>query len=160
MTILVESKSNNQDKQHLNKTIQLFFKLLGVALLSFIIFSVLNFPTFTTTLFISLLFYCFFLWRYSHIWLIVLPALLPVFDLTPWTGRILLTEFDLFLLTTIAIALWKNRFSFEFFKQSKPITWLLVGLTLSHIFSTINGYIQLPAPDNAPFYIYHSTAYI
>ncbi len=43
------------------------------------------------------------LWRWPSLWLAVLPALLPAFDLTPWTGWIDAGEPDMFALVTVGI---------------------------------------------------------
>ncbi len=51
--------------------------------------------------------YGFALWRSSSLWLLVLPALLPVLDLSPWTGRLPLDEFDLLILLTLALGYWR-----------------------------------------------------
>ncbi len=48
------------------------------------------------------------LWRSGSLWLLVLPALLPVLDLSPWTGRLLLDEFDLLILLTLALGYWRG----------------------------------------------------
>ena len=139
-----------------NKIILFISKLAALALVIFISISIIDFPAYKIPLSIALVSYAILLWRFSHIWLIVLPALLPILDLTPWTGRILVTEFDFFILSTIAVALWECRFSFVFYKNNKIIIWLLIGLIFSYLISTINGYLQLPEQSNAPFYIYHS----
>ncbi|WP_462330066.1 VanZ family protein [Thiohalocapsa halophila] len=44
------------------------------------------------------------LWRWPWLWLAVVPAALPVLDLTPWSGRVLLNAFDLFVLVGLAVA--------------------------------------------------------
>lgn len=43
------------------------------------------------------------LWRWPSLWLAVVPAVLPAFDLTPWTGWTLVGEPDLFSLVTIGV---------------------------------------------------------
>ncbi len=43
------------------------------------------------------------LWRHPAVWLIGVPALLPVLDFSPWTGWIAFQEFDLLVLATIAV---------------------------------------------------------
>ena len=47
--------------------------------------------------------YAVALWRWPSLWLAVLPATLPAFDLAPWTGWIDVGEPDLFVLVTLAI---------------------------------------------------------
>ena len=44
------------------------------------------------------------LWRWPWLWLAVVPAALAVLDLTPWSGRVLLNAFDLFVLVGLAVA--------------------------------------------------------
>jgi VanZ family protein len=51
---------------------------------------------------VGALLYFALLLRYPHAWLVVVPALLPVLDLAPWSGRFFFDEFDLLLLITLA----------------------------------------------------------
>ncbi len=43
------------------------------------------------------------LWRFPWLWLVAIPALLPVLDLSRSTGRLLLNEYDLVVLVTLAV---------------------------------------------------------
>ncbi len=47
------------------------------------------------------------LWRYPGSWLLLLPMLLPVLDLAPYAGRLLLDEFDLLILMTLGLGYWR-----------------------------------------------------
>jgi hypothetical protein len=51
----------------------------------------------------GLLLYGAALWRWASLWLAVVPAVLPAFDLAPWTGWIDVGEPDLAILVTIGI---------------------------------------------------------
>jgi O-antigen ligase len=53
----------------------------------------------------TLLAYGAALWRWPNLWLVVVPAMLPALDLTPWTGWLLIGEYDLFGLVTVGILL-------------------------------------------------------
>ncbi len=44
--------------------------------------------------------------RYPSSWVFFITALLPVLDLAPMSGWFFLDEFDLFVMTTWAVALW------------------------------------------------------
>ncbi len=55
---------------------------------------------------VGALLYVLLLRRYPHAWLILTPALLPVLDLAPWSGRFFFDEFDLVLLLTLAVGYW------------------------------------------------------
>lgn len=46
--------------------------------------------------------YLLLLSRFPHAWLVVLPGLLPLLDLAPWSGRFFFDEFDILLLLTLA----------------------------------------------------------
>jgi hypothetical protein len=43
------------------------------------------------------------LWQWPSLWLAVIPALLPAFDFTPWTGWMYVGEPDFFVLVTIGV---------------------------------------------------------
>ena len=116
-----------------------------------------TFPVARAALFGSFIIYIFLLWRFSSAWLIVLPAILPVLDLTPWSGRLLITEFDLFIAATLAVGLFFNRFSFQFWHSlSKPAKWLFVSFVVSQLLSLMLGFINLQSPLQPAFFVYHS----
>ncbi len=81
--------------------------------------------------------------RRRDLWLLALPALLPVVDLAPFTGMIYLTESDALVLATLAVAgvqalggtvsATGSTRSWRF----GPIQWLLVAaMTASYVVST------------------------
>jgi hypothetical protein len=95
--------------QSLNPTIVSIVRggqlLIAAALVIALCLAVLNQPLGSTWLSLSLLCYALLLWRFPGAWLVVLPAILPAMDLTPWSGRIYFGEFDLFLLLTLIFGL-------------------------------------------------------
>lgn len=54
----------------------------------------------------GLLGYAVLLWWRPQAWLLVIPVVLATLDLTLYTGRLFVSELDLFLLMTVAVALW------------------------------------------------------
>jgi hypothetical protein len=52
--------------------------------------------------------YAGLLWLWPFIWLLVLPVVLPAFDLGLWTGWMMTGEADFFVLTTLAVLLARN----------------------------------------------------
>jgi len=64
---------------------------------------VASYPVGVPFLLLGLLAYGALLWRWPLIWLFAVPALLPVLDLSPVTGRLLLDEFDLVVLVTLGL---------------------------------------------------------
>jgi glycopeptide antibiotics resistance protein len=66
-----------------------------------------NYPTGIPALALLLLGYGILLFYRPWLWLLLLPALLPVLDLSPITGRLLLDEFDLLILVTLVLGYWR-----------------------------------------------------
>jgi len=68
---------------------------------------VADYPVGQIALALALLVYAAILTRFPTAWLLVVPALLPVMDFAPWTGRFFFDEFDALVLTTLAVGLWR-----------------------------------------------------
>jgi hypothetical protein len=113
------------------------------------------FAQFALTL--GLLTYAAILYRYPSAWLIVVPALLPVFDLAPWSGWFFFDELDFVVLLTLAMGLWRtDRQSIE----ARPVPRLLslagVLLALSYGVSLMIGLLPLQPLDANAFSNYYS----
>lgn len=98
------------------------------------------------------------IWRYP-VWLFaVVPAMLPVLDLAPWSGRFFLDEYDLLL--WVAIAIGYLRLPKAASPGRRRLDWLL-GLALgalgcSFLISTLIGLWPLQAIDANSFTNYYS----
>ncbi|MTV36399.1 hypothetical protein [Duganella radicis] len=66
------------------------------------------YPMGDTWLPVVLLAYACLLWWRADLWLLALPALLPVLDLAPYTGWFFLEEIDLLLMLTAGFAYWRH----------------------------------------------------
>lgn len=75
----------------------LFASLAGVC------WGVANFPFAPFLLGLSLAGYAILIWFRPHLILAAIPAALPLLDFAPWSGRFFIDEFDLLLLTSVAI---------------------------------------------------------
>jgi hypothetical protein len=82
-------------------------RLLGLALLCALAAAIMVYPLDKAVLALALAAYGAWLWKQPQAWLLVVPALLPVFDLAPWTGWFFLEELDLLLLATAAVLYWR-----------------------------------------------------
>ncbi|MBK1655687.1 hypothetical protein CKO29_13405 [Allochromatium vinosum] len=94
------------------------------------------------------------LWR-PALWLILLPLLLPVLDLRPWTGRIYLDEFDAVVLVTLAVYLLRDRYvpSFGAMRPlSRVLLVLFVGLVGLSLFRTLYPWPEADANSFAGYY--------
>ena len=65
--------------------------------------SLASFPFLGWALALGLGLYAIVLYRRRDIWIAALPAMLPVLDLTMWSGRFFWTEYDIFLLVTLTV---------------------------------------------------------
>jgi hypothetical protein len=77
-------------------------KSLAVVLLLPIGWFVYRFPLLRPELALFYGSYLLLLHRYPRAWLLVVPALLPLLCLAPWSGRLFFDEFDALVLTTLA----------------------------------------------------------
>ena len=82
-------------------------KLLALGLMGALAAAAASWPLNHAALAAALGAYAALLYRYPDAWLLVLPALLPVLDLAPWTGRFFFDELDLLLLLTAAAGYWR-----------------------------------------------------
>ncbi|PPD50173.1 MAG: hypothetical protein CTY16_02290 [Methylobacter sp.] len=105
---------------------------------------------------VSFLAYTLLLRRFPYIWLIVVPALLPIMDFTPWTGRFFFDEFDLLILATLAFYYWQKPKARTRTLLSVASLFLLVSFTLFYTVSLFKGLLPLPAIDANAFSNYYS----
>ncbi len=82
--------------------------LLGVILIGWILYIASLFPLAKPIAPVALLAYIWMTYRRPHIWLLIVPAMLPVMNFAPWSGWLLIDEFDLIILATIAVGLLKG----------------------------------------------------
>ncbi len=68
-----------------------------------------DYPVVRAWLLAGLTGYAAILWFLPRAWLVVLPALIPTLILSPWSGRLLYEELDLFLAVTVAVSFWRPR---------------------------------------------------
>ena len=120
----------------------------------------LNFPVASIALLTGFLTYFTLLIRMPQVWILVLPALLPVLYLTPWSGRILWDSFDLLLLTTLAGAIWQGCYRKVQFPQTRSNALFVITLTLftiSWLLSLLIGLFPLDPFDANALSNYHSS---
>lgn len=131
-------------------------RLLALALLAGIALLVLDFPVAVPWLLGGLVAYSALLLYRPAAWLLVVPALLPVLDLTPWSGRLFFNEFDYLLLTTVAAGLWHGAYRWQHLPLGRGGGLLLVLIVSMQIVSTLRGLAPWPAPDVGAFSNYLS----
>jgi hypothetical protein len=132
------------------------FRLLALALLAWVAWGVHGFPVAPFWLGLALAAYALALARWRDAWLLVVPIALPLLDLAPWSGRIFFDEFDLLVLTTIAILYGRDSPG-----QRLPGLWtpgerLITLIAASYLVSTVVGLWPPPPVDANAFASYLS----
>ena len=127
--------------------------LLGAALAG----SLIHFPYQPMPLSLGLCLYGALLYVYPTLWLIIVPALLPVLDLAPWSGWFFLDEMDFVVLLTLAVVLWKRQPK-EANGSTTPAFLAIAFLLLvaSYVASGLIGLLPLDLLDANAFSNYYS----
>ena len=115
-----------------------------------------RYPVHAAWLDIALFVYALLLWRSPSLWLLVLPALLPVLDFSPWTGWFFFDEFDLFVMVTLAVGLWRSPAQAPAPVMSRLVVVLLGLLAASFAVSLAIGVLPLSPLDANAFFSYMS----
>ncbi|CAH1083241.1 VanZ family protein [Candidatus Nitrotoga sp. 1052] len=130
--------------------------LIGTAALCLAIMAALVSPLGPVWVVPLLLAYIVLLWWRPDLWLVWILALLPLLDLTPWSGRLYWTEYDTLLLVTIGVGYLRLRPSAQLALR-KPAKLLLALFTLSAVISLGIGIWPLGALDHNAFASYTSS---
>jgi len=129
---------------------------LAVVSVAILAWAVWRYPLGSLWLGGALLAYAALLRRWPQAWLVVLPAMLPVLDLAPFSGRFFFDEFDCLILATFAVAGWR-RSSGRWVWNLSAAGWLLLTLfTLSVATAALIGTYPFPALDANSFSNYYS----
>ena len=115
-----------------------------------------TFPRWGVPLLCGLIGYALLLGKYRHAWLFIVPATLPLLDLAPDTGRFFFDEFDMVLLTTVAMLLWHGTSPAPRLTFARPLTILLMLFGLSVVVSMMIGLLPLAPLDGNAFTNYFS----
>ncbi|WP_431064334.1 VanZ family protein [Methylotuvimicrobium sp.] len=132
------------------------WRVLSGILALIIGWALLNYPIGAPLLSALLIAYGVLLFRYPHAWLFVLPAMLPVLDFAPWTGRFFFDEFDLVVMTTLAVYYWQKS-SIRLTRQFSGTVKLCLGMfALIYLISLYRGLFPLQDIDINAFSNYYS----
>jgi hypothetical protein len=131
-------------------------RLFSVILLAIVIFSVYRYPLGPAWLAVGLILYGLLLWRHSAAWLVLVPALLPILDLTFWSGRLFFGEFDIVILLTVAIACWRAPLATGQQTLFPKAAWVIGTIALVQFLSTAIGLVPLAPLDANAFSNYYS----
>ena len=130
---------------------------LGIALGTLVFLLAFTWPVAALALTLGLAGYALWLWRVPQIWLVVIPALAPILDLAPYTGQVFFNEWDLLVLTTLAVG-WLHSASQTGTGLQLPrsVLWALALYMSSMFLSLIIVLWPLPPLDANAFTTYMS----
>ncbi len=116
------------------------------------------YPVAKTALFAGVIVYIICLLKYPHSWLLILPVLLPLLDFSVKTGWFFFTEFDCFVLATVAVVLLRK--TAPKVALSRHLRWLITLYGFSVLVSVIVAIWPLPPLDTNAFsnYLSHYNA--
>lgn len=115
-----------------------------------------SYPLDSTTLLIVLSLYVALLWRYPRAPWVLIPAMLPILDFSPLTGRFFFDEFDMLLLATAGLALFRKRAVPDFVRLPTIARTLLGLFAISILVAAIRTAWPLQWPDLNTFNNYNS----
>jgi len=106
---------------------------------------------------LALAFYAVVLWRHPGVCLPAVFALLPLLNFSPWTGWVLVSEFDLLIAVTLAVRLMQPRPVGTGPTLSSGARWAIGLLAASFVASGLVGLLP-PSPfDTNALASYHSS---
>lgn len=122
-----------------------------------ITYQLIQYPLMPSFLAVFVFGYAYALFRNPLIGLFALPALLPLMDFAPWTGRFFFDEFDLIVLSTIMAFIISPTLYVERFPVFRFLDYFIVGLFLLLLgISLIIGLTPFPEIDPNSFSNYYS----
>lgn len=122
-------------------------RVVGAALGIGTILAAFAWPVAGLWLVLALTAYAALLWRRPEAWLFVIPALVPVLDLSLHTGWVVVDELDLFVLATLAVAAWRWRAGRGFEPLPRTVRWSLALFGASLVIALLVALFPWRAPD-------------
>lgn len=134
------------------------WRLVSVLLWMFIVFKLFDYPGGALALALGggLALYSLIQIRSPFIWLIVVPALLPIMDFAPWTGRFFFDESDLLVLATLACYFWQKNQLPTRSLLGLPSLLIVVIFGALYGLSLLKGLLPLTEMDANAFNNYYS----
>jgi hypothetical protein len=132
-------------------------RVVAALLFTAVAVALLRYPLAQIPLTLGLLIYAALLYRKPAAWLIAVPALLPVFDLAPWSGWFFFDELDFVVFVTLAVGLWRHAVpSMAVPSTPRLFSFAITLLVVSYGVSLMIGLLPLESWDANAFSNYYS----
>jgi O-antigen ligase len=119
--------------------------LVAIVCAGLVLAALLDYPLSPWPLALALVMYAGALWRHEGLWLAAMPAILAGVDFTPWTGWMLVTESDLFVLVTVGVLSVRDPPRLSGLFPHGPGRTVLAFAALALLVSAVIGYRAPPA---------------
>ncbi len=117
----------------------------------------LNFPALHLLIAAVMVVSCVVVWLRPIFVFAVIPAALPVFDLSPWSGRFFIDEFDALVLAVLAISFFRTPAMPAERVHAPSFAWVVAVIVIfSFAVSAVVGLMPLALPDDNSFNNYFS----
>jgi hypothetical protein len=137
--------------------LQILRRVLSLILLSGVAILLLNYPLGDVWPSLALGLYAAVLWRHPWLWLPAVLALLPLLNFAPWSGWILVDEFDMLVAVTLAVRLLQPRTHTRELRVFGGATWAIGLLAISFFASALVGLTPLSSFDENALVNYYSS---
>ena len=132
-------------------------RLSSLLVIVMTVYCVVDYPFARVPLGLALAAYAAWLLIQPSIWLLVLPLVLPLVNLAPWSGRFYLEDFDFFIGITVAGALWHGAYSSVGRPRFARVPRLLVAFFfLTHCIALLRGLLPFAPIEANAFNNYYS----
>ncbi|WFP50744.1 VanZ family protein [Methylomonas sp. EFPC3] len=131
-------------------------KSIALAVLFFVFWKAGSLPAFTLQIVAFLVAYATAVWLMPQAWLVLLPTIVPLIDLSPFSGRFFFAEVDLVVLTTFAVSLLRNRWVLRDSDVPGGLWVLTMLLVSSLLISLLAGLYPFDTVDDNSFINYYS----
>jgi len=132
------------------------WRIVSLILWGVIATALFDYPMAAVWLGLFLIGYTALLVYFPYLWLVAIPALLPIMDFAPWTGRFFFDEFDLVILTTLAFYCWQKPAERRRSLLSIPTILLLAMFVVLYVVSLCRGLLPLHELNANAFSNYYS----
>ena len=132
------------------------WRIVSLLLWGVLAAALFDYPAAAPELALFLIGYTALLLYFPYLWLIVIPALLPIMDFAPWTGRFFFDEFDLLILSTLAFYFWQKPAERMRSLLSLPTILLLAVFMTLYGMSLLKGLLPLQPINANSFISYYS----
>ena len=140
----------------MNTAISFGTKLFSVTLFVAVVAFLFAFPVDRAWLAIGFVVYALCLLKYPRMWLVAVPAMMPVLDLAFFSGWFFFDEFDALVLFTAAILYFRQPLVRDDFRLGRPLAIALTILIVSYAASCAMALYPWPKIDGNSFASYYS----